>query len=95
MLSGNQKPRTIVVTGGGSGIGRAVALLCAERGDKVAVIDINAESATACAEHAASNGANLASGSIATLAMRPKSSKHSQLFQNSLGRHTGFLQTQE
>jgi NAD(P)-dependent dehydrogenase (short-subunit alcohol dehydrogenase family) len=54
------KPRTIVVTGGGSGIGRAVALLCAKRGDNVAVIDINAESARVCAEQAASNGANLA-----------------------------------
>jgi NAD(P)-dependent dehydrogenase (short-subunit alcohol dehydrogenase family) len=34
--------RTIVVTGGANGIGRAVALLCAARGDRVAILDKDA-----------------------------------------------------
>ena len=46
--------RTIVITGAGSGIGRATAMLCAKRGDRVAVLDINKNSAeeTASAIHA-------------------------------------------
>jgi NAD(P)-dependent dehydrogenase (short-subunit alcohol dehydrogenase family) len=32
---------TIVITGAGSGIGRAAALLCAQRGDRVAALDIS------------------------------------------------------
>jgi NAD(P)-dependent dehydrogenase (short-subunit alcohol dehydrogenase family) len=31
--------RTVVITGGGTGIGRAVACLCAARGDRVTVLD--------------------------------------------------------
>ena len=37
--------RLIVVTGGGGGIGRATALLCAKRGDRVAILDKNGEAA--------------------------------------------------
>ena len=39
MTSQSKAARTIVVTGGADGIGRAVALLCAARGDNVAVLD--------------------------------------------------------
>ncbi len=46
----NNYPRTIVVTGGGSGIGRALALLCAKRGDNIAILDKNKEGAAATAE---------------------------------------------
>lgn len=58
MARGNEKPRTIVVTGGGSGIGRAVALLCGQSGDNVAVLDVEMESARATAEEALSSGAH-------------------------------------
>lgn len=44
--------RLIVVTGGGSGIGRAVALLCARRGDRVAILDNHGDSAKQTAEMA-------------------------------------------
>jgi NAD(P)-dependent dehydrogenase (short-subunit alcohol dehydrogenase family) len=47
--------RTIVVTGGGSGIGRAVALLCAKRGDNVAILDKNKDAAVATAAQAGGN----------------------------------------
>ena len=52
--------RLIVVTGGG-GIGRATALLCARRGDRVAILDKNGESAKRAADAARGEGA---SGSV-------------------------------
>jgi NAD(P)-dependent dehydrogenase (short-subunit alcohol dehydrogenase family) len=57
MPAGDVKARTIVVTGGGSGIGRAVALLCAKRGDNVAVLDKRGDSARATAREAKEAGA--------------------------------------
>lgn len=52
----------VVVTGAGSGIGRAVALLCAERGARVAALDIDADSATRIAEEALELGAGAVLG---------------------------------
>jgi NAD(P)-dependent dehydrogenase (short-subunit alcohol dehydrogenase family) len=52
--------RTIVVTGGAEGIGRAVVLLCAARGDRIAILDKAAEAAGATAEEAALRGASSA-----------------------------------
>jgi NAD(P)-dependent dehydrogenase (short-subunit alcohol dehydrogenase family) len=49
--------RTIVVTGGGAGIGRAVVMQCAARGDRVAVLDINEPAARASAAAALDAGA--------------------------------------
>jgi NAD(P)-dependent dehydrogenase (short-subunit alcohol dehydrogenase family) len=54
--------RTIVVTGGGAGIGRAVALLCAARGDSVAVLDIDGAAARYAAAEAVAAGAPAAIG---------------------------------
>ncbi len=54
--------RTIVITGGGGGIGRAVALICAARGDNVAVIDKDAEAAKETADEAQKTGAKCALG---------------------------------
>lgn len=50
-------PRLIVITGGGSGIGRAAGLLCARRGDCVAILDKNSDGALEAAEAARSVGA--------------------------------------
>jgi NAD(P)-dependent dehydrogenase (short-subunit alcohol dehydrogenase family) len=46
-MTTDSKARAIVVTGGANGIGRAVVLLCAERGDNVAVLDKRVEEAKA------------------------------------------------
>jgi NAD(P)-dependent dehydrogenase (short-subunit alcohol dehydrogenase family) len=54
--------RLIVVTGGGGGIGRAAALLCARRGDGVAILDKNGDSAEEAAERARAEGAGGAIG---------------------------------
>jgi NAD(P)-dependent dehydrogenase (short-subunit alcohol dehydrogenase family) len=50
-------PGAVVVTGGGSGIGRATALAAAERGAPVAVLDLSAEKAKEAADEAKARGA--------------------------------------
>ncbi len=50
------KNRVIAITGAGSGIGRATALLAAADGAHVAVCDVNVESAAAVAQTARSHG---------------------------------------
>jgi NAD(P)-dependent dehydrogenase (short-subunit alcohol dehydrogenase family) len=54
--------RLIVITGGGSGIGRATAVLCARRGDRVAILDSDAERAREAAAGARDAGATGAIG---------------------------------
>ena len=54
--------RTIVITGGGAGIGRAVALICAARGDDIAVLDMDADAANRTADEARKKGAKCALG---------------------------------
>ena len=48
---------TIIVSGAASGIGRAVALACAERGARVGVLDINADAAGQVVDEARRLGA--------------------------------------
>jgi NAD(P)-dependent dehydrogenase (short-subunit alcohol dehydrogenase family) len=52
----------VVVTGAGSGIGRAAALAAAERGASVAVLDIDASNASTVAKEATTRGAPSAIG---------------------------------
>ena len=62
MKSAANRGRHIVITGGGGGIGRAVALLCASRGDQVTVLDKNSEGARRTATEALTLGAGTAIG---------------------------------
>lgn len=55
-MTGKQA-RTIVITGGGNGIGKAAALMCAERGDRVAIFDVDAGAAQRAADEALRAGA--------------------------------------
>jgi 2-keto-3-deoxy-L-fuconate dehydrogenase len=48
--------QTAVITGGGSGIGKAVALLFAKQGAHVFVVDLNADNATATVNEIQSDG---------------------------------------
>lgn len=56
-LNESQLAGAVVVTGGGSGIGRAAALAIAERGTAVAVLDVHAAAAEAVAAEARELGA--------------------------------------
>jgi len=67
-MSSSTEARTIVVTGGGSGIGKAVSLLCAKRGDNVAVLDRDEDSAKSTADEAVKNGAKDALGLLCNVA---------------------------
>jgi NAD(P)-dependent dehydrogenase (short-subunit alcohol dehydrogenase family) len=58
----SSESRLIVITGGGDGIGRATALLCAKRGDRIAILDKNGESAKQTADAARGEGAGGAIG---------------------------------
>lgn len=49
--------QTVIVTGAGSGIGRAVALACADRGARIGVLDIDAVAASQVADEARRRGA--------------------------------------
>jgi NAD(P)-dependent dehydrogenase (short-subunit alcohol dehydrogenase family) len=53
---------SVVITGGAAGIGRATALLCAERGDRVAILDRDEAGAQKTAEDALKCGAAAAVG---------------------------------
>lgn len=54
---GDGLPGAVIVTGGGSGIGRAAARACAQRGAPVAVLDVNRATGEEAAKEARADGA--------------------------------------
>jgi NAD(P)-dependent dehydrogenase (short-subunit alcohol dehydrogenase family) len=54
--------RVIIITGGGAGIGRAVAHLCGQRGDRITVLDRDGIAAEKTAAEARNQGAKTAIG---------------------------------
>lgn len=62
MLTTSAGSHTIVITGGGGGIGRAVALTCAARGDSIAVLDKDGHAAEKVAAEALELGSKCALG---------------------------------
>ena len=77
--------RTIVVTGGAHGIGRAVVLLCAARGDKLAVLDKNGGAAKTTAEEAMKRGAKCALGLLCDVGSEQQIEKAFEIIWDKLG----------
>ena len=77
--------RTIVVTGGADGIGRAVVQLCAARGDNLAVLDKNVEAAKMVAEDAVKRGAKCAFGLFCDVSSEEQIEKAFEIIWNKLG----------
>ena len=85
MSSDANRARTIVVTGGASGIGRAVVLLCAARGDNLAVLDKNADAAKTTAEEAMKRGAKCAFGLSCDVGSEQQIEKAFETVSNQMG----------
>lgn len=91
MADVSMKSRTIVVTGGGGGIGRAVVLLCAARGDRVAVLDKDAASAGKTAQDALERGAAGALGLLCDVRVEEQVEKAFEALSNELGTPYGLF----
>ena len=85
MTPQSKTARTIVVTGGADGIGRAVVLLCAARGDNVAVLDKRADGAKATAEEALRRGAKSALNLLCDVTQEEQIAKAFEVICNQLG----------
>jgi NAD(P)-dependent dehydrogenase (short-subunit alcohol dehydrogenase family) len=81
----------MVVTGGGSGIGRAAALLCARRGDRIAILDKNGESANEAAEMARAEGAGGALGMACDVSDEAQVARSFALIQEQFGAPYGIF----
>ena len=91
MSPDSKEGRTIVVTGGAHGIGRAAVLLCAARGDKIAVLDKNAEAAEAAAAEAIKRGAKSALGLLCDVGSEEQVEKAFELVCNKMGAPYGLF----
>ena len=85
MTSQSKAARTIVVTGGADGIGRVVVLLCAARGDNVAVLDKRADGAKATAEEALRRGGKSALNLLCDVTQEEQIAKAFDVICNQLG----------
>ena len=74
---------TALVTGGGSGIGRALCLALARRGTRVVVTDLNGasaqETASACGERATSQVLDVTDASAVRTAIEAAAAAHGRL----------------
>lgn len=91
MSPDSKQGRTIVVTGGAYGIGRAAVLLCAARGDTIAVLDKNAEAAEAAAAEAVKRGAKSALGLLCDVGSEEQVEKAFELVCNKMGAPYGLF----
>lgn len=91
MTSDFKPTRTIVVTGGADGIGRAVVLLCAARGDNIAILDKCAEAAKATAEEAMRRGAKSALGLLSDVTQEEQIEKAFEVIWERLGAPYGLF----
>ena len=91
MSPDSKEGRTIVVTGGAHGIGRAAVLLCAARGDKIAVLDKNAEAAEAAAAEAIKRGAKSALGLLCDVGSEEQVEKAFELVCSKMGAPYGLF----
>src|SRR5438876_7629132 len=83
--------RTIVVTGGADGIGRAVVLLCAARRDNVAILDKNAEAAKKTAAEAMKQGAKCALSLACDVSSEKQIEKAFEIVSNKIGAPYGLF----
>jgi NAD(P)-dependent dehydrogenase (short-subunit alcohol dehydrogenase family) len=64
MAAGGGESRVAVVTGGGSGMGRAICRRLARRGDRVAVFDLNGEAAELVAKEVEGDGSTALAAAV-------------------------------
>jgi NAD(P)-dependent dehydrogenase (short-subunit alcohol dehydrogenase family) len=83
--------RLVIVTGGGGGIGRATALLCARRGDRVAILDKNGDNARETADMAQGEGSGGAIGLACDVTSEPQVIETLERIQEQFGAPYGIF----
>ena len=83
--------RLVIITGGGGGIGRATALLCARRGDRVGILDENGERAREAADAALAEGPGGAIGLACDVTSEPQVAEAMERIQEQFGAPYGIF----